>query len=99
MNNENIDTVKAAFTAAVRSAVAKGNHQGWGQDDSVAVIAAVATEAFSSGGDFADCERYVAQVVNPSAFAQVLEKLETSHPAHIRRPGKGQRKSSVAGDL
>lgn len=82
-----------SFADSVRKCVAKGNHARWGEPESVRVIKDV-VEAFVSSEDAMSegvdaLESYLAAVVNPSQFAQRLEKKDTSHPAHIRRPARG----------
>ncbi len=68
-----------AFKAEVRKQVAKGGHSRWGNDESVAVIAELVSvmnsdEELSAEG-FDAIRDKVAEVVNPSAFAQRLESL------------------------
>jgi hypothetical protein len=87
----------------VRAQVARGNHSRWGGAESVAVIEELVSLLVSDeevGAEGFDAIREaVTEVVNPSAFAQVLEKLDESHPAHIRRPEKGKRTSKAGEGL
>jgi hypothetical protein len=93
MSEASTSKVKEAFKAAVRSAVAKGNHARWGEAESTAVIEALFDLALSDdevGSEGFDAIRAnVARVVNPSAFAQYLDKLPKDHPASITRPARG----------
>ena len=79
MKEETKAMLAEAFKTSVRKAVAKGNHARWGEAESVAVVSDM-TDALMSDEDASaegfDCIRgYVAKVVNPSAFAQSLDKL------------------------
>lgn len=90
-----MEKVAEVYKQAVREAVAKGSHQRWGNAESVGVVESL-TELLSSdeevGAEGFDAIReQVGNVVNPSAFAQVLEGLPEDHPSHIRRPEKGKR--------
>lgn len=103
MTKEQSDKIKEAFKAKVREQVALGNHVKWGESDSLAVIAELVSvlqsdEELALEG-FDAIRANVSQVVNPSAFAQVLEKLGTEHPSHIRRPKRGTGGSRAASDL
>jgi hypothetical protein len=79
MNINAITKVSETFKATVRAEVAKGNHARWGEKESVNVIEAL----FGLGESDADVQAEgfdairdkVAEVVNPSAFAQKLETL------------------------
>lgn len=74
-----MNKVTEAFRKAVEAQVVKGGRRTWGADDSCAVIESLVDclinekEVASEGYD-AIADR-VKKVVNPSAFAQVLESL------------------------
>lgn len=93
MKKETQDEINEAFKTAVRRCVAQGNHAKWGEGESLEVIeelvgVLVSSEDASLEG-FASIRAKVALVVNPSAFAQFLEKQPLDHPSHIRRPKRG----------
>jgi hypothetical protein len=91
------DTTKAmlaeAFKTSVRKFVAQGNHTKWGEAESVGVISdmveALMSDEDASAEGFDAIHSRVAKVVNPSAFAQTLDKLPKDHPAHLNRPKRG----------
>lgn len=106
---EQIDQI---FRTTVAAQVEAGNHARWGNDESVAVIRALADVAFGDLNEGFDAiEARVAQVVNPSAFAQSLETLsdgsgkdrdgnKDDRPAAkcwIRRPSRGTRRGKDSG--
>lgn len=115
MTKEQSDKIKEAFKAVVRERVALGNHARWGESDSLAVVEKL-VEVLQGDDELAlegfDAIRAnVGQVVNPSAFAQVLEKLpdgvdkdangvvQPAHPSFIRRPKRGTGGSRAVSDL
>lgn len=75
--------ISEAFKTSVRNSIAKGNHARWGEAESVdAIGAAIVAACMESGLDAAEakavadnCSPFVRRVVNPSAFAQDMEKL------------------------
>lgn len=73
------EKVADTYKAAVRTAVAKGNHSRWGNEESVSVIEALFGLALSDEEvgleGFDAISQQVSNVVNPSAFAQILEGL------------------------
>lgn len=79
--------------ASVRTQVQKGGRARWGEAESLAVVGDI-VEAFC-GDEDAMAEGsgvllpLLRPLINPSAFAQSLEKLPAEHPAHIRRPARG----------
>lgn len=92
-------SIKEAYQATVAEQVKKGANARWGEAESVAVIKAVVKAgAMESGLDEVEANALadnvvaeVARVVNPSAFAQRLEKLPDGHACKITR-SKGERK-------
>lgn len=91
------DKVKEANKNAVRAAAKAGGNSRWGEAESLAVIEELFNLAISDeevqveGFDaIRDC---VAAVINPSAFAQRLEKLPEDHPARIVRVKGASRKT------
>lgn len=93
MNNNTKLMLAEAFKVSVRKFVAQNNHSKWGESESVGVISDM-VDAMTSDDDamnegFDAIRAFVAKVVNPSAFAQSLEKLPSEHPAHIVRPKRG----------
>ena len=96
-------TINEAFKASVRAQVAKHNHSKWGGDDSTEVICEVVkAAAMESGLDKLEAttlagniRTLVLEVVNPSAFAQKLEKLPKDHPSYVKRPERGQRAANL----
>lgn len=103
MNKETAESIKQVYTTAVRAAVAKGNHARWGEAESLSVIEALFDAAVSDDDALAEgfdaIRANVAKVINPSAFAQVLDKLPKDHPSSITRPKKGSGGSRTADDL
>lgn len=93
MTKEQSDKLKAAYVAKVTERVVLGNHASWGEEDSLAVIEELVGVMTSDDEltleGFMCIRENVKNVVNPSAFAQVLEKLPLDHPRHIRRPKRG----------
>ena len=79
MNINAITKVSETFKSAVRAEVAKGNHARWGERESVNVIEALfglsESDADVQAEGFDAIRDKVAEVVNPSAFAQKLETL------------------------
>lgn len=108
MKQETIEVLKTTFKNAVRAAVAKSGGLRWGEAESLSVIEALVEEYVSNEDaqteGFDAIRANVSRVVNPSAFAQFLEKLPTTgfneegepekggtypHPARITRPKRG----------
>jgi len=93
MNNDTKIMLAEAFKVSVRKFVAQNNHSKWGEAESVGVISdmvdALMSDDDASAEGFDAIRAFCAKVVNPSAFAQSLEKLPDSHPAHIVRPKRG----------
>ncbi len=100
-------TINEVFRDTVRAQVAAGNHSRWGEAESVATIKAVVkAAAMESGLDEIEataivdnCHESIKRVVNPAAFANLLEKLEPTHPSYVCRPKKGTRGSISAAAL
>jgi len=93
MKDETKVMLADAFKVSVRKFVKAGNHAKWGEAESVGVISDM-TDAMVSDDDalnegFDAIRAFVAKVVNPSAFAQTLDKLPKDHPAHLNRPKRG----------
>lgn len=84
------------FVAEVTKRSEANMHGSWGTDDSIAVIEQLADEAYSSGEGFDAIRSFVADLVNPSAFRQKLEKLPTTNPAHIVPSGRKRGTPSAA---
>lgn len=103
MKPETLAEIKDTFKTVVRQQVAKGGKVRWGEAESLAVIEALCDVLLTNedaGADGFDAIRAnVGQVVNPSAFAQTLEKLPKDHPASITRPKRGTGGSRGASDL
>lgn len=101
MKDETIVELKATAQALVTQQVKKGGGVRWGEAESVAVIAGmvdwlVATpDATAEGSDA--IAGVLREVVNPSSFAQKLEKLPEGNPRRIVRAARGVR--SAAGGL
>lgn len=85
-----IMTIKEAYRNAVEKQVKANSASGWGERDSVAVIEAIVDAAYldDEAGGFDGVREYVRNLVNPSAFAQKLEKLDEKHPCRIVRQKK-----------
>lgn len=118
MKSETLQEIKDTFKTVVRQQVAKGGKVRWGEAESLAVIEALVDVLVSNEDAQADgfdaIRTNVGQVVNPSAFAQTLEKLPAvgfdekgqplaggtfPHPARIVRPKRGTGGSRGASDL
>lgn len=90
-------TIKESFVASVTQSVKDGGATRWGEAESKkATLAVVKAAAIESGLDATEaaaiCDNiapFVGLVINPSAFAQVLEKRAVGDPMHITRPKKG----------
>ena len=99
--------MKDTFKQAVREAVENGGHARWGEAESLSVCKAViAKAAGESGLDEIEAQAlannaatYIQKVINPSAFAQILEKLPEGHASRIVRPKRGTGGSRAALDL
>jgi hypothetical protein len=93
MNNDTKIMLAEAFKVSVRKFVAQNNHSKWGEAESVGVISdmvdAMTSNDYALEEGFDSIRAFCAKVVNPSAFAQSLEKLPDTHPAHIVRPKRG----------
>lgn len=103
MKSETLQEIKDTFKTVVRQQVAKGGKVRWGEAESLAVIEALVevmvTNEDATAEGFDAIRANVGQVVNPSAFAQTLEKLPKDHPASITRPKRGTGGSRGASDL
>lgn len=103
MKQETVQEIKDTFKTVVRQQVAKGGKVRWGEAESLAVIEALVEVMMSNADAQADgfdaIRVNVAQVVNPSAFAQTLERLPKDHPASITRPKRGTGGARGASDL
>ena len=93
MKEETKAMLAETFKVSVRKFVAQGNHAKWGEAESVGVISdmtdALMSDKDASAEGFDAIRAFVAKVVNPSAFAQTLDKLPKEHPAHLVRPKRG----------
>lgn len=103
MKPETNEELKKVFVQAVTVAVAKGGGVRWGEAESLAVVEAM-VEAMLASDDamakgFDAIRANVGKVVNPSAFAQALEKLPEGNPRRIVRPKRGTGGSRVTDDL
>lgn len=108
MKTETTQRLALAFRDSVRAHVKAGGNVRWGEAESNGVISDMVgtllsdEDAILEGPDA--IAPFVAKVVNPSAFAQFLEKLPASgfgpdgeplagaaygHPARIVRPARG----------
>lgn len=95
MTDENKKAIADAFRDTVRAQVKEGGNTRWGERESTAVIEALADTAYGLEEGFDGIRDLVRRVVNPSAFAQFLESQPKTHPAHIRRPGRGKRNATA----
>lgn len=93
---DNQKQVQSVFGAKVAERVKLGGNVSWGGDDSVATIEALADAAYSLDEGFDLIRGYVSELVNPSAFAQKLEKLPEGSACHITRPKRERGKGSDA---
>lgn len=100
MKDETIKELKATAQALVTQQVKKGGGVRWGEAESVAVITGMIDwllsndEAMAEGSDCIG--QQIREVVNPSSFAQRLEKLPEGSPRKITRQVRGAR-SEAAG--
>lgn len=92
------DELKAVFQKAVQTRVEANGRSGWGGEDSLKVIEELADAAYSNDEGFDGIRSWVASLVNPSAFRQVLEGLPEGHPRKLKATEKKTRKT-VAADL
>lgn len=89
--------IKESFVASVTQSVQANGGTKWGEAESkAAVLAVVKAGAMESGLDVTEAQAicdniaaYVGVVINPSAFAQMLEKRPENDPMHIKRPKRG----------
>ena len=93
MQTETIQEINETFKTLVRQQVAKGGGTRWGEAESTEVIAGLVdllvTNEDASTEGFDAIREKVSRVVNPSAFAQVLEKLPEGHASRIVRAKRG----------
>lgn len=108
MKTETTQMLAAEFKSAVRAHAKAGGNVRWGEAESNGVIADMidalltSDDAINEGSDAITA--FIAKVVNPSAFAQFLEKLPATgfgadgepladgtfgHPARLSRPKRG----------
>lgn len=91
-------TITETFVAAVAARATANMHGSWGTEDSVSVIEQLVDAAYL--GDkpegFDAVRALVADLVNPSAFRQKLEKLAKDNPAHIMPSGHKRGTPSLA---
>lgn len=103
MKIETVNEIKETFKMSVRTQVAKGGGVRWGEAESLAVVEDLVTVLLSNedaqAEGFDAIRHQVGQVINPSAFAQRLEKLEVGHPSRIVRPKRGTGGSRGLADL
>lgn len=101
MKDETIKELKATAQALVTAAVKKGGGVRWGESESLAVVLGMVDWAFANEEVVAEGSDALAgvfrEVINPSSFAQKLEKLPEGNPRRIVRAARGAR--SAASDL
>ena len=86
----------AVLQATIDAQIAGDKNHGWGAKDSMAVVENIVAEdaALSKVGDVTkyvlseEATRMIAEVINPSAFRQQLEKAKRLNKSeNVRKPG------------